>query len=443
MSRLLDTEVRYFDRQTYKIPDFGNSWGSIVKFLNTTLVDGTEVQEVLSITTKEDIENPSEYWVSTIQLNLAHGFKKNLSVVEITGCFETEYNNIFRVQESLERSIVIAFKKSDYPDKPKDVFNVEGTFINQPSLGFKRIFSEPEKVVYKTITRDLKTCYLRVDNTCPPGHDPTHAKFARVSMFEDMKNIDDYKYKRDRKKCPNYRGDENRVEESVYQVWFSSRYSAHYLHSRTPPDIASNEHIHLIGDSTTFYLYIKNIWTWSNGKDEVYCFGEYKKYCYKEDPLPFILRCSRPESIGSYQYIERSRYGAITRDRDWCNNTFSTEPENMLYSNNSDVFALLYNDAYLSGTDTRVSFKPYQNEIPFNTALMDLRFFRPSNTVLEGRYRGLRIIMNNLQDNYFLQPTELQAFRKDENFYLIARMRDYSNSEQRLLFNLKNWKEEL
>ena len=443
MSRLLDTEVRYFDRGTYNIPQFANAWGSIVSFLNTTLVDGTEDQDILSITTTEDYEYPSEYWLATVYLNLGHGFKENLSVVEIKGCSEPEYNKIFRVQSVTERSITVVFKKSDYGEKPKDVFSVENTFINQPSLGFKRIFSEPEKVVYRTITKDEKVCYLRVDNSCPPGHDPTHAKFARVSMFEDMKNIDDYHYDRNRKKCPNYRGDEDRVEESVYQVWFSSRYSSPSINSRTPPDTASNDHVHLIGDASTFYIYIKNIWTWSGGKDEVYCFGEYKKYCYKEDPLPFILRCSKAESLGSNIFIERSRYGAITRDRDWCNNTFSTEPENMLYSNNSNSFALLLNDTYLSGLDTRVSFKPYQNELPFNTSFLDLRFFRPENTVLEGRYRGLKVILNNLLDTSFLQPRELQAFRKDNSYYLFSRMRDYNSSEQKLLFNLNDWSKEL
>ena len=440
MSRLLDTEVRYFDRETYNIPQIGNEWGSIVNFLDVTLTRGTEDQSVLSITTKEDIKFPSDYWISTIYLNLGHGFKSNLSVIEIKGCSEAEYNRVFRVQEVLERSITVAFKKSEYEVKPNDVFDVEGVFINQPPLGFKKVFSEPEKAVYKTTTKDLKIAYLRVDNSCPQGHDPTHAKFARVSMFEDMKNIDDYKYKRDRKKCPNYRGDENRVEEGVYQVWFSTRYSSYRIDARARPD-QGNDHIHLVGDASTFYLYIKNIWMWSGGKDEVYCFGEYKKYCYKEDPLPFILRCSKAESLGSNIFIEGSRYGAITRDRDWCNNTFSTDPENMLYSNNSDSFALLLNDNYLSGFVTRVSFKPYQNELPFNISDLDLRFFRPGNTVLEGKYRGLKIILNNLPDNAHLQPRDFEVFNKEGKYYLFTLMKDYSSSNQKLLFQLNNWSE--
>ena len=438
MSRLLDTEVRYFDRETYNIPQIGNEWGSIVNFLDVTLAHGTEDQDILSITTKEDVNNLDKYWLATLVLNPGHGFKENLSVVELKNSPDTEYNNIFRVQGVTERTITIAFLKEDYPEKPKDVFEVSGITINQPPLGFKKVFSEPEKAVYKVVTEDLKTCYLRVDNSCPQGHDPTHAKFARVSMFEHMENIDDYHYKRNRKKCPVYVEDEDRVEEGVYQVWFSTRYSSSYVHSRTAPN-RGNDHIHLIGDSSTFYLYIKNIWTEGQGYDEVYCFGKYEKFCYLEDPLPFILRTSKAESKGSHIFSHYARYQSIVRDRDWCNNTFSTEPENMLYSNNSDSFALLLNDNYLSGFSTRVSFKPYQNELPFNISDLDLRFFRPGNTVLEGKYRGAKMILNNLRDNWGLDPSQLKVFNRNDKFFLYVRARNGSTDDQRMLFEMNNW----
>lgn len=440
--RLLDTKTRYFDRDTFQIPQIGNTWGCIVDFLDVTLVHGTGYQDVLSIRFREDVKYPELYWLADLDVPVGHGFKENLSVVEISNCVNNTYNGVFRVQEVTVDSITIAFRKSTQIEQPPDVVNPTGTTIRQPSLGFEKTYEEAQKAVYKVTTTEGKVCYLRVDNTCPAGHNPAHAKFARVSMFENMDHIDDYKYRKDRKKCPMYVGDENRVEEGVYQTWFSTRYNSSYLHSRTPTNVSTNDFICLVGDSEMFYWYIYDIRPNNdvNRRDEIYAFGSYLKYVYKEDPLPFILRCSKAQSKGSFEFIHYSQNSSITRNKNWCNNTFSVEPEGMYFSNNSDSFALLAEDLFSSGFYTGVNYKPYKNELSLHIANMDLKFYRPGNTVLEGRYWGLKVILNNLQNSRDLEPALNKVFNKGSEYYLFLRMFDTSNQDQRLLIQLTDWR---
>lgn len=440
--RNLDIKTKYFDRDTYQIPQIGNTWGCIVDFLDVTLVYGTNFQDVVSIETREDVKYPNRYWLADLTVPVGHGFKENLSVVEISNCVNNTYNGIFRVQEVTADSITIAFDRSIQTEQPLDVLRSTGTTIRQPSLGFEKAFEESQKAVYKVTTSDEKFCYLRVDNACPAGHNPANAKFARVSMFENIAHVDDYKYRKDRKKCPVYSGDEDRVEEGVYQTWFSTRYNNSFLHARTPTNVATDDFICLVGDGEMFYWYIQDILPSNNAnkKDEMYAFGSYAKYVYKEDSLPFILRCSKAQSKGSHEFIHHNQLSAITRNKSWCNNTFSVEPEGMHFSNNSDSFALLAEDSFSSGYSTNISYKPYKNELPFNITNMELKFYRPGNTVLEGRYWGLKMVLNNLQSTRDLEPALNKVFNKGSEYYLYLSMHENPSQDQRLLIQLTDWR---
>ena len=110
MDRLLDTNVRYFDNNV-TTAQLKNEWGSIVKVLDEVLVYGSNEQNILSITTIEDVQD-SRYWVSTILLNENHKFVKDSHVVRLSEVSDSSYNDIFRVQESNTNSIKIAFLKT-------------------------------------------------------------------------------------------------------------------------------------------------------------------------------------------------------------------------------------------------------------------------------------------------------------------------------------------
>lgn len=440
--RLLDTKTRYFDQDTFQIPQLENAWGAMINFLDTVLVNGSSSQPVLSLTIEEDLEYENKYWLLKVGLNKGHGFKKELSVVEISDSNIATFNQIYRVQETAETSITLALLKSEYPVKPTNLVYIVGVTIRQPSLGYEKVFEGDKKAVYKVTTKDDKSSYLRVDNSCPQGFDPSWAKFARVSMFESMEHVDDYKFKINTKKAPAYSNDYNKTEESVYHFWLGtsdSGGSSFYL-NRAPN--RPNKPYTIIGDSSTFYFHRKDVTYDSNySTDVMYTFGKYIKNYYKEDPLPFILRCDQVEPDGVYASYY-NRYGAIHRDRDWFNHTFTTTEHKVYDIPNSDRFALWLTDHFKSGRDTRISFLPYKNELPFNTIEMELRFFRPNNTVLEGKYRGLKIVMNNFLDYIEHRPKDYSVFKKtNSERYLVLPSRDYYDysGPEMILVSLEDW----
>lgn len=448
--RLLDTEVKYFDRDTYKIPEYGNTWGCIVDYLDTCLVNGTEGQEVLSITTTDDPEYPGIYWLSRIMLNPGHGFKENLSVIEISECSEPIYNGVHRVQEAGESYIKIALETSKVPDQPKDVTFTTGMSISQPPLGFEKPYSAPQKAVYKVTTKEGKYCYLRVDNSCPEGHDPSHAKFARVSMFEEMSHVDDYKYKSGIKKCPMYENDPDRVEESIYNVWFSTRYSYDdYYHFRTTPYNHQNPFECLVGTSTMFYLHIYELrhsgYSGDGNRDETYFFGTYLKNSYKEDPLPFILRCSTRETTTSDYFLRYSDQSSLLKGGSGENYTFSTSNNSFIYPNTHEKF-YISNNGLISGMSTGVSFTPYKNELTINIIKNSLVFSRTDGNILEGDLPGLYLIKNNLQDYKEESPRMYEVYKTRESSYYLHLPDDYhyssTNSREKVpsyMLALEGW----
>ena len=112
--RLLDTEVKYFDNNSKGISSIINQWGAMINILDFCLVEGSPEKPVLSISTVDDTSYSNIYWISTIYLNKNHGFKKDLSVVEIAGSLEEAYNKCHRVQDVSENYITIAFDFYEY-----------------------------------------------------------------------------------------------------------------------------------------------------------------------------------------------------------------------------------------------------------------------------------------------------------------------------------------
>ena len=439
--RLLDTGTKYFDINSYNVPKLNNTWGCMVDFLDAALVYGSPSQPILGITVTEDVKEPELYWLFNVQLNSGHGFKANLSVVEILNANIPTFNKVYRVQEITNTSITLAVLKTEYPTKPLDLVYVNGVEIKTKALGYEKVFEGFQKAVYKVTTKDDKYCYLRVDNSCPNGHDPSWSKFSRVSMMSEIDEIDDYRFRLGRQKAPAYVGDYNKTEENIYDVWFNTRYyNDRYLYFQVAPNRPTQRHYHIIGDSETFYLFIDAVRDYSSGREEdtTYIFGKYTKLIYKEDPTPFILKCNRRDSETSAYFVDYNNYGNMTRDRNISKHTFKTDFEDIFTTSTSDSYALWLNDSFHSGVNTRLSFKPYKNELNINLIEMNLRFFRDNNTVLEGRYRGLKAFMCNLQDYPSLTPDYQTTFVQDKTYYLRVSDRDY-HEQASYAVQLNDW----
>ena len=195
--RLLDTNTRYFDQDSFDKPVFTNNWGSMIEAFDAVLTDGGSPKEVLNLSFSE-LEN---YWEVVLIVNTGHGFKENLSVIEIKNCSELIFNGLHRVQEITSDSFKILVHKSDN-NTPTQVLSTLGMTVNLAPLGFEKIFEESFKRVYKTYNPLGKEVYLRIDNSCPPNYDPSFSKFSRVSMYSDIESIDDIDFKVGRYKAP-------------------------------------------------------------------------------------------------------------------------------------------------------------------------------------------------------------------------------------------------
>lgn len=427
--RLLDTNTRYFDQDTFQIPRLNNSWGCMIDMLDVALVFGNAYQNVLKITAESDPLYPDLYWLFTISVNEGHGLKENLSVVQIENSNIEIYNGIFRVQSVTKTSFSIAIHKSESLVQPLDLVFVDGVQFKTPPLGFEKYLEGSQKAVYKLTTREDTTCYLRVDNSCPPGHNIAAMKFSRVSMLSDIDSIDDYSFRLGRKKAPASASSYNAVEEGITDVWINSRLGdQHYVDVNRAPNLPPGL-FSIIGDSETFYLRQEalKVQTEVNREDVVYVFGKYFKYAYTEDPHPFLMTTSTRENPTSPYYLNYNILENFIRDTSKSKHTFNSEEMDIYTIPDSNTWAPWLSDAFLSGTNTRLSFVPYKNELNLNLFDCNLRLFRKNNTVLEGRLRGVTYIMNNLQNNPALAPQINQSFRSHGKYYVRFESNDYSN----------------
>ena len=67
-----------------------------------------------------------------------------------------------------------------------------------------------------------------------------------------------------------------------------------------------------------------------------------------------------------------------------------------------------------------------------------LRFFRVENTVLEGRYRGVKFYINNLQDQENFAPSFKTPYFYNNKFYIRISDRDQSEKAS-FAIQLDNW----
>lgn len=269
MNRLLDTNVRYFDNNV-TTAQLKNEWGSLVKVLDEVLITGCNEQDILSIITIQDPED-DRYWLSTVTLNTNHKFEKDIHVVEITGASDSNFNTVFRVQDVGENFIKIAFDKTKVSSKPSDV-TTSGVKIKLAPLGYVKTYSDTNKAIYKTGSGN--TCYLRVDDSCPVGYDPTWTKFARVGIYSDIINFDDIQPRPGRLKAPYYPEDplRNEIPKGSGVTGFYGEAKWYYAvrsDSWNPvetDEVDNNDSapFQVIGDNKTFYLF-NSLWNTACG----------------------------------------------------------------------------------------------------------------------------------------------------------------------------------
>lgn len=469
MARLLDTNVRFFgDEDT--VAQLENEFGAMIKVLDEVLVNGSAPINVVMIRTVEDPED-SNYWLSTVTLAKNHTYKAHLSVVELEGCSEGVYNNIFRVQSVTDNTVTIAFDKSKVPDKPNDVLDASGTKIKLPPLGYEKTYQATNKAAYKTKNPLANKCYLRVDDSQHEGYGSGWLKRALVSIYSDLKNIDDYVPRLGRLKAPHditnpLMNEEPKVTNEGTRFgmakWIYS-VSAHYegwREDQTP--INTRPKFEIIGDDRTFYFLIQLtsmhhlLPHWVG-----YSFGEYEDKVSDNNLYNFVLNChtlpnrhnewagptyynDNPGNLEGANSFSRGFHGA---GKYMLNETaLNSVEDNSL----NFVYGIPSKNNFMSGRDTSISY--HRNNTKLNLVKPSIFSENSPLTVREfkGFTRGYYIVGNNLQEYMPKYPNHREIYEgikdnPEKKFVLLTCTQSWGagtgyKQDSRIAFELSDWR---
>ena len=446
--RLLDVKTRYFDQDMTTAQLIPSQRNSILSVLDEALINGGPSIKVSMITTVEDPED-NRYWLTTITTATAHKYKANLSVVSITEASEEAYNSTFRVQEVLSNnSFTIAFDKNKVQVKPNSILDASNTNVKMPSLGYIKPYSAEGKAAYISADTDTNTCYLRVD--CNPVERATGARFARVSMYSDMRHVDDYKPRAGRHKVPYNPELPNQAEEERVGTAVSDTFSgiSKWYYNTSPDNTYSYETdtgkipttplmYTIIGDDKTFYFSLQiqdnTIYPYMFH----YIFGQYKNTNDASDKYNFILAANESPGAVNSAFSDSTRKLSSTYNHVAANShtgrfIFNNElrDENL----NPNAKAMFYaNNIENTCRNTYVDFSQYNTKL--NLIKVGLIGVYPMKQSLLGEMRGYYWVQNNFsgfpakaRELYNTVVDEVKE-NKTKKFYL-QRVTDKYNSNQ-------------
>lgn len=444
--RLLDVKTRYFDQDMATAQLIPSQRNSILSILDEALVNGGPSIKVSMITTVEDPED-NRYWLATITTATAHKYKANLSVVSMTGASEAVYNSTFRVQEILSNnSFTIAFDKSKVQAKPNNILDASNTNVKMPSLGYIKPYSAEGKAAYISADTDMNTCYLRVD--CNPVERATEARFARVSMYSDMRHIDDYKPRVGRQKAPYNpeipdQAEEGRVGSApadtfsgISKWYYNASPNNTYSYETSADSTPTTPMMYtIIGDDKTFYFFLQIQDTTMSPYMFHYIFGQYKNTNDTSDKYNFILTANESPGPVNSAFSDNVWKLSLTHSHTAANShtgrfIFNNElrEENL----NPSAKAMFYaNNIDFTCRNTHVDFSQYNTKL--NLIKVGLIGVYPIKQTLLGEMRGYYWIQNNLagfpskaKDLYNTVVDEVKE-NKTKKFYL-QRVTDKWNS---------------
>jgi len=239
----VSNKVKWMHNAFAGAPVLTNNWGSMTALLDACLVTGFNLQTVTKLTRAGD--------VATASIGTSHGFMVD-QVVLVAGCEQAAYNGEFTI--TAVTATTVSFRV-DAAASESATTQTSITIKTAP-LGFEIAHTGTNKRAYRSPNPLSNRHYLRVDDSLPPGYTTTWAKFARVSIAEDMADIDTFVGARapytpeapTRNEVPSGAG------TTMYSGWFKWYYARH-THAETGGDNGNwGRSWVLIGDDRGFFL---------------------------------------------------------------------------------------------------------------------------------------------------------------------------------------------
>lgn len=160
----------FTSRSTTIAPQLSNTWGALTNILDSCLVTGY------------GSAFPSDIQVSgskvTFTYTAAHGYLQ-YQVISVSGTGSTQLDTEHRILSVSSDGLSFVIEVSEVT--AVSATNVETKLA---PLGWENLYTDANKRVYKTTSKDYKNYYYFVDNECPAGYTTTWAKYARVGIAE-------------------------------------------------------------------------------------------------------------------------------------------------------------------------------------------------------------------------------------------------------------------
>ena len=228
-------------------PNLASEWGSLLSVLKGCLLNGFNEQQVSSVVIADGI--------ATITLGSNHGFIEH-QVVAISGADQAAFNAEYRVISVTATTITV---------KTPAIASVTGTMlIKTAAMGWTEKFTGTNKSVFAAKDTTKNRFVLRVDNSLPTGYDISWAKFARVTIAEDMVDIDNFG---SFKKAPTSPANINTNEKGngvtgaagVYgwAKWYHGVQTNEYLKEQSTSGQNTSLEWELVGDDSCLYFWVR------------------------------------------------------------------------------------------------------------------------------------------------------------------------------------------
>lgn len=283
----MSNKVKWMHSGMTGAPVLTNNWGSLTALLDALLVNGFHLKPVSALT--------RDGAIATAVVGSAHGYLVD-QVVRIEGCEEPEYNGEFTIIATSQNSI--QFSVPGEPATPATT--VLGITAKIAPLGFEIAFTGENKRAYRTPNPLSNRPFLRVDDSLPEGYTTTWAKFGRVTLAEDMVDIDTFVGARapfdpaapTRNELPSGSGN------SMYSGWFKW----YFARNNTPETYGDNgagaRSWVLVGDDRGFFLACAS--GWGGDRRVLYTFTDFDSYKPGDNYASFLTASDRYRTVSEW-----------------------------------------------------------------------------------------------------------------------------------------------
>lgn len=283
----MSNKIKWMHSGMTGAPVLTNNWGSLTALLDALLVNGFHLKPVSALT--------RDGTTATAVVGSAHGYLVD-QVVRIEGCEEPEYNGDFTITAINQDSI--QFSVPGEPVTPATT--VLGISAKIAPLGFEIAFTGENKRAYRTPNPISNRPFLRVDDSLPEGYTTTWAKFARVTLAEDMVDVDTLVGARApfNPANPNANERPSGSGNSMYSGWFKWYFARNNTAETYGDNGAGARSWVLVGDDRGFFLACAS--GWGGDRRVLYTFTDFDSYKPGDNYASLLTASDRYQTVGAW-----------------------------------------------------------------------------------------------------------------------------------------------